>query len=44
MLSKSSIVACLYPQAKQTDPTPAIDAMSMRRIEQNGFIKALYER
>jgi ABC-type nitrate/sulfonate/bicarbonate transport system substrate-binding protein len=38
------ILAHQYPQAKQTDPAPIIDASIMRRIEQSGFIKALYKK
>jgi NitT/TauT family transport system substrate-binding protein len=38
------ILAHQYPQARQTDPAPVIDATAMRRIEQSGFIKALYTK
>jgi NitT/TauT family transport system substrate-binding protein len=38
------ILAHQYPQAKQTDPTQVIDARAMQRIEQSGFIKALYAK
>jgi ABC-type nitrate/sulfonate/bicarbonate transport system substrate-binding protein len=38
------ILSHQYPQAKQTDPAPVIDATIMRRIEQSGFIKALYKK
>jgi ABC-type nitrate/sulfonate/bicarbonate transport system substrate-binding protein len=42
--SALEILAHQYPQAKQTDPAPIIDASAMRRIEQSGFIKALYKK
>jgi ABC-type nitrate/sulfonate/bicarbonate transport system substrate-binding protein len=42
--SALEILAYQYPQAKQTDPAPVIDATAMRRIEQSGFIKALYTK
>jgi hypothetical protein len=32
------------PQVEQTDPAPAIDASTMRRIEQSGFMKTLYKK
>lgn len=42
--SALEILSHQYPQAKQTDPAPTIDASLVRRIEQSGFIKALYKR
>jgi ABC-type nitrate/sulfonate/bicarbonate transport system substrate-binding protein len=42
--SALEILAHQYPQAKQTDPLPVIDAAIMRRIEQSGFIDALYKK
>jgi ABC-type nitrate/sulfonate/bicarbonate transport system substrate-binding protein len=42
--SALDILAHQYPQAKQTDPAPIIDASMMRRIEQSGFIKTLYKK
>jgi ABC-type amino acid transport substrate-binding protein len=33
-----------YPQAKQTDPSLIIDPTSVKRIEQSGFIDALYKK
>jgi ABC-type nitrate/sulfonate/bicarbonate transport system substrate-binding protein len=33
-----------YPQAKQTDPNLIIDASFINRIEQSGFIRALYKK
>ncbi len=38
------ILSYQYPQAKETDPNLIIDTSIMRRIEQSGFIKALYEK
>lgn len=38
------VLSLEYPQAKQTDPGPIIDASIMRRIEQSGFIDALYKK
>ena len=42
--SALEILSYQYPQAKQTDAAPIIDAAVARRIEQSGFIKALYKR
>jgi len=33
-----------YPKAKETDPNLIIDTSIMKRIEQSGFIKALYKK
>ncbi|MBI2533385.1 MAG: ABC transporter substrate-binding protein [Deltaproteobacteria bacterium] len=38
------ILSYQYPQAKQTDPNPLIDPSFVRRIEQSGFIRALYKK
>jgi len=38
------VLALEYPQAKQTDPEQIIDASITRRIEQSGFIEALYKK
>ena len=38
------ILALQYPQAKQTDPNLIIDPTFVRRIEQSGFIDALYKK
>jgi hypothetical protein len=38
------ILSLEYPQAKQTDPAAIMDASIMRRIEQSGFIDALYKK
>jgi len=38
------ILSLEYPQAKQTDAAAIIDASIMRRIEQSGFIDALYKK
>jgi hypothetical protein len=38
------ILSYQYPQAKETDPNSLIDASYMKRIEESGFIRALYKR
>ena len=38
------ILSYEYPKAKETDPNLIIDATIMKRIEQSGFIKALYKK
>jgi len=38
------ILSLQYLQAKQTDPNLIIDATIVRRIEQSGFIDALYKK
>lgn len=38
------ILSYQYPQAKDTDPNLIIDNSYMNRIEQSGFIKALYKK
>jgi hypothetical protein len=38
------ILALQYPQAKQTDPNLIIDPIFVKRIEQSGFIDALYKK
>ena len=38
------ILSHQYPQAKETDANLIIDTSIMRRIEQSGFIKALYKK
>jgi NitT/TauT family transport system substrate-binding protein len=38
------ILSLQYPQAKQTDPNPLVDASFVRRIDQSGFISALYKK
>jgi ABC-type nitrate/sulfonate/bicarbonate transport system substrate-binding protein len=38
------ILSYQYPQAKQTDPDPLVDPSFVRRIEQSGFIRALYKK
>jgi len=38
------ILSYQYPQAKQTDPNPIIDPSFVRRIDQSGFIRALYKK
>ena len=42
--SALEVLSHQYPQAKQTDPALTIDPSVVRRIEQSGFIKALYKR
>ncbi len=37
------ILSLQYPQAKQTDPNPLVDASFVKRIDQSGFIAALYK-
>ena len=38
------ILSYQYPQAKETDPNLIVDTTIMKRIEQSGFIKALYKK
>lgn len=38
------ILSLQYPQAKQTDPLQLIDPGFVRRIDQSGFISALYKK
>jgi ABC-type nitrate/sulfonate/bicarbonate transport system substrate-binding protein len=38
------ILSYQYPQAKETDPNLIMDTSIMKRIEQSGFIKALYKK
>jgi ABC-type nitrate/sulfonate/bicarbonate transport system substrate-binding protein len=38
------ILSYQYPQAKGVDPNAIIDTSYMKRIEQSGFIKALYKK
>jgi hypothetical protein len=38
------ILSFQYPQAKQTNPNLIIDPTFVRRIEQSGFIDALYKK
>lgn len=42
--SALDILSFQYPQAKQTDANLIIDASFVRRIEQSGFIDALYKK
>jgi hypothetical protein len=37
------ILSLQYPQAKQADPNPLVDASFVKRIDQSGFIGALYK-
>ena len=37
------ILSLQYPQAKQADPNPLVDASFVKRIDQSGFIAALYK-
>ena len=38
------MISAHYPQAKQTDPSLIVDPSFVRRIDQSGFISALYKR
>ena len=38
------ILSYEYPKAKETDPNLIIDTSIMKRIEQSGFIKAIYKK
>jgi hypothetical protein len=38
------ILSYQYPGAKQTDPNLLIDPPFVARIEQSGFVRALYEK
>lgn len=42
--SALEILSHQYPQAKQTDPGLVIDPSFVKRIEQSGFIRALYKK
>jgi ABC-type nitrate/sulfonate/bicarbonate transport system substrate-binding protein len=42
--SALDIVSAHYPQAKQTDPSLIVDPSFVKRIEQSGFIAALYKK
>jgi hypothetical protein len=33
-----------YPQAKQTDPALIIDPSFMKKIDDSGFVRALYKK
>jgi len=41
--SALDMISAHYPQAKQTDPSLIVDASFVRRIDQSGFISALYK-
>ena len=38
------MISARYPQAKQTDPSLIVDPSFVRRIDQSGFIVALYKK
>jgi hypothetical protein len=38
------MISAHYPQAKQTDPNLIVDPSFVRRIDQSGFISALYKK
>ena len=38
------VLSLQYPQAKQTDSSSIIDSTIVKRIEQSGFIDALYKK
>jgi ABC-type nitrate/sulfonate/bicarbonate transport system substrate-binding protein len=42
--SALDMISAHYPQAKQTDPSLIVDPSFVKRIEQSGFIGALYKR
>jgi hypothetical protein len=42
--SALDIVSAQYPQAKQTDPNRIVDPSFVKRIEQSGFVAALYRK
>lgn len=42
--SALEILSYQYPQAKQTDPNLLVDPSFVTRIEQSGFIRALYKK
>jgi ABC-type nitrate/sulfonate/bicarbonate transport system substrate-binding protein len=42
--SALDIVSAQYPQAKQTDPNLIVDPSFVSRIEQSGFVAALYKK
>jgi hypothetical protein len=42
--SALDIVSAQYPQAKQTDPNLIVHPSFVSRIEQSGFVAALYKK
>lgn len=42
--SALDMISVHYPQAKQTDPNLIVDPSFVRRIDQSGFISALYKK
>jgi len=42
--SALDMISAHYPQAKQTDPNLIVDASFVRRLDQSGFISALYNK
>jgi len=42
--SALDMISAHYPQAKQTDPSLIVDPSFVRRIDQSGFISALYKK
>lgn len=38
------ILSLQFPQAKQTDPNPLVDASFVRKLDQSGFIAGLYKK
>ena len=44
VIKRAYILSVQYPQAKQTDPSLIIDPTFVKRIEQSGFIDALYKK
>jgi hypothetical protein len=42
--SALDMISAHYPQATQTDPNLIVDPTFVRRIDQSGFISALYKK
>jgi hypothetical protein len=42
--SALDMISVHYPQAKQTDPNLIVDPSFVRRLDQSGFISALYKK
>ena len=42
--SALDMISAHYPQATQTDPNLIVDPSFVRRIDQSGFISALYKK
>src|ERR1044071_9942804 len=44
IVSALDMISAHYPQAKQTDPNLIVDPSFVRRLDQSGFISALYKK